>query len=115
MQDFIINIGLNVGFREPMIQLDSVIYHLNNTFAGTFKDTLKDENNGGTWGKERVLIVEGKTGLNISEFKKVVANLCELMNQEAMPFCLGTSCELVYGSRFKGVQVNFEEQYFLRK
>jgi len=115
MESFIINIGLNVGYREPKIQLDSVMFHLNNTFVGTFKDTLKDENNGGCWGKERVLIVEGKTSLDAKSFSKLVQNLCFLMNQQAMPFCLGEHSELVYAETYEGERCNFEERYFLRK
>lgn len=115
MQDFILNIGLNVGYIETPTQLDSVIYHLNNTFVGTYKDTLKDENNGGCWGKERVVIVEGKTGLNIEEFSKVVENLCFLLSQDAIPLCLGTVCKLVYREGYEGERYKFEEKYFLRK
>lgn len=115
MQDFILNIGLNVGYREPLTQLDRVIYHLNNVFVGTFKDTLKDANNGSCWGNERVLIVEGKTELGAKEFSKVVENLCFLLSQDAIPFCLGTVCELVYAEGFEGERCVFEEKYFLRK
>lgn len=115
MQDFILNIGLNVGYIEPKTQLDSVIYHLNNVFVGTFKDTLKDANNGGYWGKERVLIVEGKTGLSAEEFSKVVQNLCSLLYQDAITFCLGSYCELTYKEGFGGERYKFEEKYFLRK
>lgn len=115
MENFIINIGLNVGYREPVTQLNSVIYHLNNTFVGTFKDTLKEENNGSCWGKERVLIVEGETDLDAESFSKVVQELCYLMRQQAMPFCLGEYSELVYSETFEGERCSFQDEYFLRK
>lgn len=115
MQDFILNIGLNVGYIEPKTQLDRTIYHLNNVFVGTFKDTLKQGNNGSYWGNERVLIVEGKTGLSVEEFSKVVENLCFLLSQDAISFCLGTVCEIIYSEGYEGERYKFEEKYFLRK
>ena len=115
MQDFILNIGLNVGYVEPKIQLDRTIFHLNNTFGGTFKDTLKEGNNGSCWGKERVLIVEGKTSLSVVEFNRLLENLCFLLSQDAIPFCLGTDCNLSFNANYKGGRCSFEERYFLRK
>lgn len=115
MENFIINIGLNVGYREPKIQLDSVLFHLKSAFPSGTENTLKEENNGGCWGKERVLIVEGKTNLDSKSFSKLIQNLCYLTNQQAMAYCLGEHSELVYAKTFEGEQCSFEEKYFLRK
>lgn len=115
MENFIINIGLNVGYREPKIQLDSVLFHLKATFPSGTENILKEENNGGCWGKERVLIVEGKTQLDAKSFYKVVQNFCYLTSQQAMPFCLGEHSEIVYAENFEGVRCEFQEEYFLRK
>lgn len=115
MKNFIINIGLNVGYREPMIQLDSVLFHLKSSFTSGTKNTLKEENNGSCWGKERVLIVEGKTDLDAESLSKLIQNLCYLMRQQAMPFCLGEHSELVYAETFEGERCSFKEEYFLRK
>lgn len=116
MENFIINIGLNVGYREPKIQLDSVLFHLKSAFPRGTENTLKEENKGGFWGKERVLIVEGKTDLDIESFDKLVQNLCYLTTQDAMPFCLGENCRLVYAKDYIGEKpCSFDDIYFLRK
>ena len=115
MENFIINIGLNVGYREPKIQLDSVLFHLKATFPSGTENTLKEENNGGAWGKERVLIVQGKTDLDRESFDKLIQNLCYLTNQQAMPFCVGGFCQISYNANYKGERYKFEEKYFLRK
>ena len=115
MENFIINIGLNVGYREPKIQLDSVLFHLKATFPSGTENTLKEENNESCFGKERVLIVQGKTDLDTDSFYKLVQNLCYLTSQQAMPFCLGNYCVLVYAEKFEGEQCEFQEKCFLRK
>lgn len=116
MENFIINIGLNVGYIEPKIQIDSVLFHLKSAFPSGTENTLKEENKGGFWGKERVLIVEGKTDLDADSLDKLVQNLCQVLSQDAMPFCLGGNCRLVYSKNYMGDRpCSFEDKYFLRK
>lgn len=115
MQNFIINIGLNVGYIETKTQLDSTLYHIGIIFNNQATTILKDENNGGCWGIERTLIVQGTTELTEESFGNVIQNLCFLLHQEGMAYCLGDKCTLAYAVDYKGEQCLFEEQYFLRK
>jgi hypothetical protein len=115
MENFIINIGLNVGYREPKIQLDSVLFHLKSAFPSGTENTLKEENNGSCWGKERILIVKGVTDLDAESLHKLIQNLCYLLSQQAMPFCLGEHSEVVYSKDYKGEIFLFREECFLRK
>ncbi len=116
MNNFVLNIGLNVGYIETKTQLDSTLFHVEQLLPNC-KFTVKD-NLGGDWGKERIVIVEGVME-RVESSTRLLQELCWRLKQNAISYNITrgeeTAKGLVFARDYEGERYEYNDAYFLRK
>ncbi len=111
MKEFVLNIGLNVGYIEPRIQEDSTLFHVEQLFGNMVTEIV--DNNSGDWGKERVCKVYGKTKLDLITFLKELQKLAQNLKQDAIAFKYDGYGHIVFNRNYKGEFYEFNQDYFI--
>lgn len=114
MNRLILNIGLNVGETEPANQLGLTLLSLQNRFISFMLPIdIKVSENFGSWGKERVLVLEMDTyKLNIDGFKSVISLVCTDLRQDGIAFTIDGEGYIVFNPNYKGEKFAFNPDYF---
>lgn len=113
MNKLILNIGLNVGDTEPVNQLSKTLGQLDSHFNYSDIIDIKVSENTGSWGKERVLVLEIKTILDAYYlFERGLEKLCDKLNQDAIAFTFNDVGYIAFNPNYKGEKFVFNPDYF---
>lgn len=110
MSKIIFNIGLNVGTEEPTEQLSNTLKALNNLYEYNDMTNIRVSENFGSWGKERVLVVEFNSIM--TSCIPYLERLCVTLKQDAIAFTFNGNGFIAYNPNYKGKRVKFNADYF---
>lgn len=114
MQNFHLNIGLNVGNIEPVTQLSRTIRGLLNNKELSSILNIKVVNSTYDSLIERTLVVEIDNFLecDILHLQTIISMLAKDLNQECIAFLSTEHKELIYTPNFKGQKLTFDLRFF---
>ena len=112
MNNFDLNIGLNVGYIEPRIQEDRTNYHVNQSFGRLGLSVEVKDGLGGDWGTERVMIVKGETTLSLPQLRRELISMCARLHQDAISYRYNGIGDIVFNESYSGEFYEFDKEFY---